>query len=270
MPYEASPLDILAVAQAEESRQARCVAAVADIVEPIAGGVMCFAGPSSWANQAIGLGMQGPVSEDDIDRLVDFYTSRSVEPRLEVCPFTDASLITHLADRGFVVREFENVLTMDLQHARLPAMPAGVDVVEVDVADEQQVDACVAIKVAGFEPEDATTFVRMDRRVIAQPINRSYFAVVHGEYAAAGTCDLQPPVAGLFGMATLPAFRRRGCQRALILTRLQAARDAGCRYATIASSPVIATGRNAMRLGFQVAYTKALMVRPGKGLRASP
>jgi GNAT superfamily N-acetyltransferase len=269
MTYESSPIDLLELARGEEARQARGVATVADVVEQIAGGVMCYAGAGSWANQAIGLGMQTEVARADIDQLIEFYASRGVEPMLEVCPFADPSLIRRLGEGGFVIREFENVLAIDLQTARLPAMPAGVAVVRLDATDAEQVKRCIAIKIAGFEPSDESAFVRMDQRVIAHPINRSYFAMVNGEHVAAGACDVQPPVSGLFGMATLPAFRRRGCQRALMLARLQDARDAGCRFATIGSSPLIATGRNAMRLGFQVAYTKVLMVKPGSGLRAS-
>jgi len=74
---------------------------------------------------------------------------------------------------------------------------------------------------------------------------------------------------GLFGAATLAPYRRRGCQRALMIARLRAAIDAGCRYASVHSEPHIGTARNALRLGFQILYTKVTLVRPGKGLLPS-
>ena len=55
-----------------------------------------------------------------------------------------------------------------------------------------------------------------------------------------------------------------------MIERLAALTLAGCRYACVHSEPQVATGRNAMRLGFQVAYTKAIMVRPRLGLVPSP
>jgi hypothetical protein len=55
-----------------------------------------------------------------------------------------------------------------------------------------------------------------------------------------------------------------------MIARLRAAQDAGCRYASIHSRPDVATGRNALRLGFQVAFTKAIVTRPGPGLAPSP
>jgi hypothetical protein len=43
----------------------------------------------------------------------------------------------------------------------------------------------------------------------------------------------------------------------------------GCILATISSRPGIPTERNALRLGFTMAYTKVILVRPGPGLAAS-
>ena len=50
-------LNISQLAILEESRQARAVAAYADISEPLAGGLICFAGPGAHCNQGVALGM---------------------------------------------------------------------------------------------------------------------------------------------------------------------------------------------------------------------
>src|SRR5437870_968502 len=60
-------LDIHEVARMEESRQAHSVAAISDLAEPIGGGLMCFAGAGSFANQAMGVGMDRPVDASEID-----------------------------------------------------------------------------------------------------------------------------------------------------------------------------------------------------------
>jgi len=62
-----------------------------------------------------------------------------------------------------------------------------------------------------------------------------------------------------------PAWRRRGVQNALMVHRLRRARGLGACVAAVGSDPSIATGRNAMRLGFRVAYTKVSIGEPAAG-----
>ena len=59
-----APIDLAEFARLEESRKPSSVARIADEFEEIAGGTMCFGGVGSWANQAMGLGMDGPVATD--------------------------------------------------------------------------------------------------------------------------------------------------------------------------------------------------------------
>jgi hypothetical protein len=47
--------------------------------------------------------------------------------------------------------------------------------------------------------------------------------------------------------------------------RLRRARELGACVAAVGSDPSIATGRNAMRLGFRVAYTKVSIGEPAAG-----
>ncbi|HEV7280645.1 MAG TPA: GNAT family N-acetyltransferase [Pirellulaceae bacterium] len=266
----AIPLDVAEFARMEERRQAAGVSCVADEWEEIAGGRICFAGVGSWANQAMGLGMEGPVAEADLDRLVDFFESRGVEPRIEVCPLAHPSLVEGLAARRFLLREFETVLAFDLERQPLPPLPAGVRMRAVDPAAEEERSLYSSILREGFAPPDAAMAERMERRYLVAPGVKALLAEVDGEAAGAGTVDASPPCAMLFGAATREGFRRRGVQTALMIARLELAREAGCRYAAVHSRPDVATGRNALRLGFRTVYTKVVMTRPGGGLASSP
>jgi GNAT superfamily N-acetyltransferase len=254
MPF--TPAEIAAL---EERRQAALLADVAPLVRPFAGGVMAFHEPGSWQNQACGVGLDGPVSDADLDAFVDFYTSHGVEPRLELSPFADDTLIAGLAARNFVIREFENVFGRelpageDLDAARPRPSPAGLVLTPLDRAD----------------PDIPPPMLEASRQTLLLPSTLTYAATLAGQLAAAGSVHLGDRVAALMGVSTLPAFRRRGIQQALILQRLTAARDHGCLLATISSRPGIPTERNAMRLGFTMAYTKVILVRPGPGLAAS-
>jgi hypothetical protein len=253
-------------ARLEESRQARSVAQIADEYEQVAGGTMCFGGIGSWANQAMGLGMSEPVEISEIDRLIEFYQTRGVEPKIELCPFADETLVRGLAQRGFVLREFENVLALDLAEARLSSIPGGIEIVRVAADDQARAEVYMSITRQGFAPENPEQFARLERKMLAAAGSASFLALIDGEPAAAGSCEITPPCAALFGLTTLERFR----QRALMIARLRAAQEAGCRYASIHSRPDVATGRNAIRLGFQVAFTKAILVQPGPGLIPSP
>ena len=65
----------------------------------------------------------------------------------------------------------------------------------------------------------------------------------------------------MFGTATLPAFRNRGVQSALIERGLHEAALAGCEYAVVSTQPASGSQRNMERRGFRLAYTKLVMMR---------
>ena len=68
-------------------------------------------------------------------------------------------------------------------------------------------------------------------------------------------------IAAFFGTATLPEYRGRGVQTALIAQRLHEAALAGCEYAVVSTMPGSGSQRNMERRGFRVAYTKTVMLR---------
>ena len=65
----------------------------------------------------------------------------------------------------------------------------------------------------------------------------------------------------LFGAGTLPDFRARGIQTALLGLRMKLAAQAGCELAVIVTQGGTTSQRNAERLGFRVAYSKATLVK---------
>jgi GNAT superfamily N-acetyltransferase len=89
-----------------------------------------------------------------------------------------------------------------------------------------------------------------------------YFtATVDGIAAGGGALQIHGSTAYFFAASTLPAFRGRGVQGALIAARLGCAGEAGCDLAytiTIAGS---ASQRNFERAGFAPAYSQALLVK---------
>jgi GNAT superfamily N-acetyltransferase len=68
-------------------------------------------------------------------------------------------------------------------------------------------------------------------------------------------------VAQLTGAATAPAHRRRGVQTALLSARLADAADAGCDIAVLTTQPGSKSQQNAQRRGFDLLYTRAILVK---------
>lgn len=270
-------LDLADIAKLEERRQADMLAAVTPLVRPFAGGVMGFHEVGSWQNQACGVGLDGVVADDDVEAMVEFYVSRGVEPRVELSPFADPSLIAALGKRGFVIREFEHVLARELPagedlDARLPfGRPAGLELERVDKSDAAAIDSAVEATLIGFFPDGNVPQAMRDacRSALLLDSALTFAARIDGQLVAAGSLSSSSQVASLMGVSTATAFRRRGIQQALMVARLAAARERGCVLVTIGSRPGMPTERNAIRLGFRVAYTKVIVVRPGDGLAVS-
>jgi len=272
-------MDYFEIARLEEARQALGTAEAAAEKEEIAGGWMCFSGIGSWMNQACGLGLDGAVEDHDLDRLVEFYTSRAVEPKLEVCPFAHETLIAGLAQRGFEVREFENVLfrtvkTGDELRSRMEhGWPTGLELIPVDPTNQSQVATFVDVATSGFRPPGepvSSVMFESIRSVVEHPRCDHYLGVI--DDVAVGGCGMETTteVACLFGTSVLPEYRRRGIQAAMIARRAERARELGCELVAIHTRPGIATERNSRRLGFEMAYSKVVMAMPGEGLAVSP
>lgn len=260
------------VARLEEARQATGTAEVALASEPLAGGWLAWGGPGAWANQACGLGLAGPVSEAELDRLVAFYVERGCEPKLAVCPFAHENLVAGLARRGFTLREFTNVLARDLAAPWSAPAVAGLELVPVDPADAAAVERFVEVSTSGFRPEGeplSPVLRELTARVVRHPLSRSVLALVDGQPAGGASCELRGGCGGLFGASVLPPFRRRGVQAALLAWRLDDLRARGARLVTIQSTPGIPTERNAARLGFRPVYTKVYLALAGPGLAVS-
>lgn len=272
-------LDLLEIARLEEGRQAAGVAEVADEAEALGGGTMCFGGKGSWCNQASGQGLDGPVEDAGVDRLVDFYVQRGAEPKVELCPFADGGFVEGLSRRGFTIREFENVFVRELGVEGPPdgglggAWPAGLRFERVEDPGGELAGVFEGLFAGVFAPPagaDGEAQARTVRRMIEHPLCEVTVAFVDGRAAGAGVLEVRGGVAALFGGAVLEGFRRRGIQQALMSHRLRRAREAGAVLACIHSRPGISTERNALRLGFIPAYSKAIVTMRGEGLVPSP
>jgi acetyltransferase (GNAT) family protein len=236
-------------------------------VEAVAGGFAVYCGPNSPVTQALALGLDGSVSDEEFDRLEEFYRSRKEPVRVEACPLADHSLIEQFGHRGYRVTEFTNVMARPLGSSNSsdsrPEPPAGV-IIEKMV--KEHIDLWTLTVSQGFSENFPVTqeILEVMRAFAMGPNVECYLARVDGAVGGGGTLTMHDGVAGLFGASTLPAFRKRGVQTALLHMRLARAVAAGCELAACLAQPGSVSQRNVMRQDFSVLYTRVKFERAWK------
>ncbi len=230
-------------------------------VEAVGRGFAVYTGPAFPVNRAIGLGLSGPVCEDDLARIEEFYRSRSAAPRVDVCPVADESLQALLRQRGYTLEGFMNILWRPLP--LLPGEllpPPGVDITRPGLSDAELWLRTVA---DGFEGGEAPP---EGRSILAPNFYAegaaAFLARIDGQPVGGGTLVAHEGVAELGGASTLLAYRRRGVQLALLHARLEEAARAGNDIAMAQTTPGSDSQRNIERAGFRLAYTRALLSLP--------
>jgi len=221
-----------------------------------AGGIAVFAGADSPLSRAVGMGLSGPVPEEELRSVEEFFRARSARPVIDLCPLVDPSLTELLLVRGYGVTEFDNVMVRRLAGIEMALTPR----VRRGLADE--VDLWSHTVGAGFFEHSELTTGEMDvgRAICAMPGAMWYLASLEsGELAGGAAVAIHAGLATLFADSTIPAYRRRGIHRELISARLNEALAQGCDLATASAMPGSASQRNYERLGFEVAYTRLTM-----------
>jgi hypothetical protein len=231
----------------------------------LAGGFAIYAGLGSPLTQGLGMGHDGVVTSEELDRVEAHLTPDGHGGRqLEITPFVDPSLTALLAERAYRVHEWQIVWTRSLDDA-LPAPAQAADpALRVRRAREGEQDACLRAIMAGFlesddVPEDA---LDMMRATTLAPKHETYVALLGDEVIGGGALAWHDGIAFVNGSGVRGAFRRRGAQAALLRARLERARELGCAVAYSVTLPGTSSRRNMERSGFRVAYPKVLMLRP--------
>ena len=199
--------------------------------------------------------MNGPVSKEEFDRLEEFYFSRKEPVRVETCPLADGSLIEHYRERGYHVSEFSNVMVWPVEKAVHAAIPAEMEISRVAAGE---IDLWTLTVAQGFAEHFPVTQELLDvMRLFASGKNTEcYLARIKGKVVGGATLAVRRRIAGLFGASTLPAYRKRGVQTALLETRMERAAELGCELAMSLAQPGSASQRNITRQGFRTLYTR--------------
>jgi GNAT superfamily N-acetyltransferase len=222
----------------------------------VGGAFGLFDGTASPLTQSFGVGLAGE-TEAELDALEAFFDERGADTSHEISPMADARLLAWLPARGYRPVELTSVLCMPLLPADAASEEGGPIGVRRVAEDEADGWAEVAARGWSTEAADLAEFVRGMGRVSARGEGTACFlAEAAGKPVAAGALFVGGGVALLAGASTVPEFRARGAQTALLRARLRHAAAEGCDLAMIGAAPGSASQRNAQRQGFRIAYTR--------------
>jgi ribosomal protein S18 acetylase RimI-like enzyme len=217
---------------------------------------------AAWATQTYGVNAQ---PADALRRLVAFFTGHGVPARVRIVPGAlTADVADILSGQGLRQVGFHTILWSPLPLAVEPV--AGVDIRPVTTVGEM--DAHIDVQLGAYGvPADVVDRLRPLRRTwLRAGQRRLYLAYVDGRPAAQAMLGWHDGIAYLESAGTLPAYRRRGLQRALIRRRIADAIELGCRTIIGGADFESESRTNQLACGLSVAYLAAQWVQgPRRG-----
>ena len=212
--------------------------------------LVCAKIPAEVFNRVVGLTVE---DRDLIPDIFAFYQRLGASPLFDLDPYaippfwTRPNVYSPLVSLGFCQGAFHQILYAEPMRT-IPTPPAHLSIEDVTEAN-------VAEFVRVYEQVwgDGTAI----RVLINRPSFYCYLARVDGEAAALGILHIANGIGSMANALTVPVYRNRGCQTALLYQRIRTAAAAGCNLLVSQCSPGTTSQQNQRRVGFQIAGTKA-------------
>ncbi|TYS67820.1 GNAT family N-acetyltransferase [Sutcliffiella horikoshii] len=197
---------------------------------------------------------------NDMDEIVEFYSSRGIPARFEVTPGNASiDLFRKLSTMGFFQSGFHTALYRPLSMEEIPdkRQDNAIHVEEISLVN---FNIFGELYTKGFGmPAAFKDYVTANNKVLAESDNWNfYLARVGNEPAGIAVLFINNDVATLAASATVPEFRNKGVQTALIQKRMQQAANEGCRYLVGQAAFGSVSQKNMERAGLKIAYTNAV------------
>lgn len=262
-----------------ERADGRFCAALADLIRAesygadvrimtIDGGTAVFTRAGSPISRWMGAGFGSTVDLGGLDALEAHFAAHDAPLTTWASSLASPALVPALTARGYETRGFEHVLAHNLRDLGGPSETVTVSEASPDDADT--VAALIAEAFAhpdedarGGAPLPSLDRLRRSTTLMTRVDGyRGYLARIDGELVGSGTLWLDGDIAHFIGAGTVPRFRRRGVQSALLRARLVDAARAGCTLGAVGTLPGSKSQQNAQREGFSVLYARQRLVKP--------
>ncbi|MEO7370827.1 MAG: GNAT family N-acetyltransferase [Ilumatobacteraceae bacterium] len=222
-------------------------------------GALIAMGPGKYVNRAVGI-TTVDLSVEDLQEIDEFFGQRRLPSMIELSSWAPPTTIDQLAGRGYTPAWFRSVFVL-VPRRSTAALRTDLRIAEVGKADAPQ---WLDVFARGFEAVDGEARIANDEIGEAgrlAPDAHTFLVYLSNEVVGCGSVQVVDGVAWLGAAATLPAFRRRGVQTALVAHRLALAADLGCELAAVTALSNGPSARNIVRLGFQLSHTQAVVRR---------
>jgi GNAT superfamily N-acetyltransferase len=223
------------------------------------GGALIAMGRGKYVNRAIGM-TTSELSADDIDEIERFFADRQLPSMIELSSWAPASTLNELAKRKYVPAWFRSVFALTPG----PTAAASNLDLRIDRVGDDDADRWLEVFARGFEAEHGAIRLANDEIGEASrraPNSHTFLAFLDDEAVGCGSVQIVDGVAWLGGAATIPAFRQRGVQAALVAHRLRLVAEEGCELAAVTALSSGPSARNIVRLGFQHTHTQVVVER---------
>ncbi len=216
-------------------------------------------------NTVMGLGLERPATDTAIKKLIEFFVAERV-PRffVKVSPTPEAAATGELlAARG--LRHYNNWVKLYRDTSPPPQVSTDLAIHQID---EGEAPAFGRIVAACFDwPQPTASWVA---DMVGRDGWRHYMAFDGAKPVATGALFVSQGLAWIDFATTLPDYRGRGAQSALLAQRIRDAAELGCRGLVVETAEdrpekPAPSFRNQLRFGFEVAY-----VRPNYIYETSP
>jgi len=216
-----------------------------------AGAYAVYDGGDSPVTQCIGLGIFEPLTSAALDQVERFFHDRHAPTQVEMSPLAGVAAFDLLCSRGYRPIEISSVLYQPVVHMSSAA--------NVRITATDEVELWSKTSARGWAPEHPELhefLLGFGAAMVTREGSVCFLAEIDGQPGAAGALSIHEGVALFAGAATVPEFRRRGLQAALLQARMHYAAQRGCDLAMMVAEAGSSSQRNAERQGFRIAYTR--------------
>ena len=219
-------------------------------------------------NRVIGLTAQ---DEGYIDPILQWYAQHGIPCQIDLCPYqANQDLLLSLAKHGLYQSSYDMVL-YGIPSPHISPLPPHI---VVRTVHPQELDLFSDLFAQGFLESfegfdvDIRLLGEYAKGLYGRPGWHLYLTCVEETPAAVALLYREEQIASLVAGATVPQFRGRGCQTALIQRRIADAAHAGCTLLVTQTRVGTTSQHNMERAGMRIAYTKAIWKTPEQRKRS--
>jgi hypothetical protein len=208
--------------------------------------------PSPMLNQVMNLGVFEPASEAVLDAIIALYHEANLPFMVQVSPATATDLQARLESRGLV--RGGNLAVFRRSPTPMPEVHSDLRVERIG-AEWGDALGNILARAFGAPPEAAL----INASLAGKPGWYCYLAFDRDTPVGMGRMFVKGNMAYMLGAGTLPEYRRRGAQAAILARRFLDAANLGCTILTMETGEELperpnASYRNAVRAGFEPVY----------------